>query len=62
SHRLNKKDMRFTCPQIDFEFVCVNGENVMPHLVEAAHAYVTLGEMTDVMRETFGLYQEPLHI
>ncbi|MEO1163689.1 MAG: methylmalonyl-CoA mutase family protein [Chloroflexota bacterium] len=41
---------------------CVNGENVMPHLVEAAHAYVTLGEMTDVMRETFGLYQEPLHI
>jgi methylmalonyl-CoA mutase N-terminal domain/subunit len=41
---------------------CVNDENVMPYLVEAAHAYVTLGEMTDVMRETFGLYEEPLHI
>lgn len=41
---------------------CQNEENVMPHLVEAAHAYVTLGEMTDVMREVYGLYQEPLHI
>ncbi|GAB5491563.1 MAG: methylmalonyl-CoA mutase family protein [Phototrophicaceae bacterium] len=41
---------------------CQNEENVMPHLVEAAHAYVTLGEMTDVMREVFGLYREPLHI
>ncbi len=41
---------------------CINEQNVMPHLVEAAHVYVTLGEMTDVMREVFGLYQEPLHI
>lgn len=41
---------------------CQNDNNVMPHLVEAAHAYVTLGEMTDVMREVYGLYQEPLHI
>jgi methylmalonyl-CoA mutase N-terminal domain/subunit len=41
---------------------CSNDENVMPYLVDAAHAYVTLGEMTDVMREVFGLYQEPLHI
>lgn len=41
---------------------CIHEQNVMPHLVEAAHAYVTLGEMTDIMREVFGLYQEPLHI
>lgn len=41
---------------------CANDQNVMPYLVEAAHAYVTLSEMTDVMREVFGLYQEPLHI
>jgi methylmalonyl-CoA mutase, N-terminal domain len=41
---------------------CVNAQNVMPYLIEAAKAYVTLGEMTDVMREVFGLYQEPLHI
>jgi methylmalonyl-CoA mutase, N-terminal domain len=41
---------------------CANDKNVMPYLVDAAHAYVTLSEMTDVMREVFGLYREPLHI
>ncbi len=37
-------------------------DNVMPYLIDCAKAYVTLGEMTDVLREVFGLYQEPLHI
>ncbi|MDX2078804.1 MAG: methylmalonyl-CoA mutase family protein [bacterium] len=37
-------------------------ENVMPYLIDCAKAYATLGEMTDIMREVFGLYQEPLHI
>lgn len=41
---------------------CVNDQNVMPSLLACAHAYCTLGEMTDVMREAFGLYQEPLFI
>lgn len=41
---------------------CANEQNVMPYLIDAAHAYCTLGEITDVMREVFGLYQEPLHI
>lgn len=41
---------------------CANDQNVMPHLIEAAHAYCTLGEITDIMREVFGLYEEPLHI
>jgi methylmalonyl-CoA mutase, N-terminal domain len=31
-------------------------ENMMPVLLECAHAYVTLGEMVDVLRETFGVY------
>jgi methylmalonyl-CoA mutase, N-terminal domain len=41
---------------------CSNGSNVMPYLIDAAHADCTLGEITDVMREVFGLYREPLHI
>ncbi|MDQ7024705.1 MAG: methylmalonyl-CoA mutase family protein [Anaerolineae bacterium] len=41
---------------------CTHDKNVMPYLIDAAKAYVTLSEMTDVMREVFGLYQEPLHI
>jgi len=41
---------------------CENNQNVMPALLEGAHAYCTLGEITDVMRDVFGLYREPLHI
>lgn len=41
---------------------CANDINVMPALIDAAKAYATLGEITDVMREVFGLYKEPLHI
>ncbi|MHC4914732.1 MAG: acyl-CoA mutase large subunit family protein [Planctomycetota bacterium] len=32
------------------------GENLMPLLLDAAHAYATLGETTDVLREVFGEY------
>ena len=41
---------------------CENHENVMPYLIDAAKAYATLGEMTDVMRQVFGIYEEPIHI
>jgi methylmalonyl-CoA mutase N-terminal domain/subunit len=30
----------------------------MPYLLDAANAYCTLQEMTDVMRGVFGEYQE----
>ena len=33
-------------------------ENVMPFILEAAKAYATLGEITDVFREVFGIYRE----
>jgi methylmalonyl-CoA mutase N-terminal domain/subunit len=41
---------------------CEQSDNVMPYLIDAAKAYATLGEITDVMRVAFGVYQEPLHI
>ena len=41
---------------------CVNGDNVMPYLIECATAYATLGETIDVMRKVFGVYEEPLFI
>ena len=37
-------------------------ENLMPYILEAVRAYATLGEMTDVLREVFGTYQEPTFI
>jgi len=41
---------------------CADGENVMPYLIDCANAYATLGETVDVMREVFGVYEEPLFI
>ena len=40
------------------ESACRDGENVMPRLLDAVNAYCTLGEMCDVMRDVFGVYQE----
>ncbi len=37
-------------------------ENTMPHILEAVRAYATLGEVTDVLRQVFGRYQEPTWI
>ncbi len=41
---------------------CENDDNVMPYLIDCATAYATLGETVDVMREVFGIYEEPLFI
>lgn len=41
---------------------CADGHNVMPYLIDCANAYATLGETVDVMREVFGVYEEPLFI
>ncbi len=41
---------------------CQDGANVMPYLIDAAKADATLGEITDVMREVFGIYREPVFI
>jgi len=38
---------------------CVNGTNVMPHLIDAAGAYATEQEMCDVFRSIFGVYRDP---
>ena len=35
-------------------------ENVMPHLVDAAHAYCTLGEMVNILKEVYSEYEEPV--
>jgi methylmalonyl-CoA mutase N-terminal domain/subunit len=37
-------------------------ENLIPVLVEAAKTYATLGEIMDVLRDVFGVFQEPRDI
>jgi methylmalonyl-CoA mutase N-terminal domain/subunit len=38
--------------------VAQDGDNLMPSILEAVKAYVTLGEICDVLREIFGEYQQ----
>jgi methylmalonyl-CoA mutase N-terminal domain/subunit len=37
-------------------------ENTMPYLMEAVHSYATLGEIIQVLKEVFGVYEEPTMI
>jgi methylmalonyl-CoA mutase N-terminal domain/subunit len=37
-----------------------NDENLMPHLIAGAHAYCSLGEMVDVLKEVYSEYEEPV--
>ncbi|MEJ2446945.1 MAG: methylmalonyl-CoA mutase family protein [Anaerolineales bacterium] len=37
---------------------CQGTENTMPYLLDAVHAYATLGEITVVMKDVFGVYRE----
>jgi methylmalonyl-CoA mutase N-terminal domain/subunit len=41
---------------------CQGTENTMPFILQAIRAYATLGEVIGVMREAFGIYQEPTWI
>jgi len=39
---------------------CRNGQNLMPVLIDAVKDYASLGELSDVYRQVFGLYREPI--
>jgi methylmalonyl-CoA mutase N-terminal domain/subunit len=38
---------------------CQGTENTMPYILNAVRSYATLGEIMGVMKEIFGVYQEP---
>jgi methylmalonyl-CoA mutase N-terminal domain/subunit len=37
-------------------------DNLMPFILEAVKAYATVGEMTNVMKEVFGTFKEPVNL
>jgi len=41
---------------------CQGTENTMPFILDAVPAYATLGEIIDVMKDEFGIYNEPTWI
>lgn len=44
----------------DMREACRSGDNLLERFVSSAHAYCTLGEIAQVLREEFGEYQEPM--
>lgn len=38
---------------------CQGTQNIMPRIMNAVRAYATLGEIVSVMKDVFGVYQEP---
>jgi methylmalonyl-CoA mutase N-terminal domain/subunit len=55
----NERDNRLVQQQLDaLHQAALNGTNTMPAILDCVRAYATLGEMCDVLRETFGVYQE----
>lgn len=41
---------------------CEGEENVMPYILEAVKEYATLGEISDVMRDVFGEYEQSVSL
>ncbi|MBC8456181.1 methylmalonyl-CoA mutase [bacterium] len=39
---------------------CETDENIMPHLIEAAHRYATMGEIVETMKTVWGEWTEPM--
>jgi methylmalonyl-CoA mutase N-terminal domain/subunit len=38
---------------------CVENRNVLPHIIDGADVGVTLGEVSDIYRDVFGVYSDP---
>jgi methylmalonyl-CoA mutase, N-terminal domain len=46
----------------DVRAAAQNGHNLMPPIIAAVHAECTVGEISDVFREVFGVYRDPAWI
>jgi methylmalonyl-CoA mutase, N-terminal domain len=42
----------------DLKSAARDGNNLIPHLLNATNSYVTLGEMSSALAEVFGVYEE----
>ena len=45
---------------LSLEHAAKEDENLMPYIIASVHAYATLGEICEVLRNIFGEYQEPI--
>jgi methylmalonyl-CoA mutase N-terminal domain/subunit len=57
--RANRDSGRVGSTLDRLRIACQGTENTMPYILDAVHAYATLGEIISVMKDVFGTYQEP---
>jgi len=43
----------------DLRKAALQGDNLMPPLIQAVKTYATLGEMVQVLKEIYGIYSAP---
>jgi len=58
SLKQNRDQKKVNEALLQLEKAALGHENVMPLILNAVRCYGTLGEISDVLRKTFGLYQE----
>ena len=57
--RDNRDDARFTNALSSLNKAAIAEDNIMPHVLEAARSYATLGEIVSCLKEAMGVYVEP---
>jgi methylmalonyl-CoA mutase N-terminal domain/subunit len=60
--RRDRDEAKARAALAELEAAAREGRNTMPAFMACAHAYCTLGEQMDVLRQVFGVYQEPVLI
>ncbi len=55
----NKEKVKYLLMNI--RDAAVYEKNLMPPIIDAVREYVTLGEICNVFRDTFGMYKDPAH-
>jgi methylmalonyl-CoA mutase N-terminal domain/subunit len=59
NHVRAARDQALVAQRLDeLRAAALGGANMMPAILDCVRAYATLGEMCDVLREVFGVYQE----
>ena len=57
--RASRDPGRFGQAMDRLRIACQGTENTMPFILDAVRAYATLGEVIQIMKTTFGTYEEP---
>jgi len=59
SVRAKRDAGKYTAAMTALRDACMSNKNLVPFVLDAVRAYATLGEISDVFREAYGVYREP---